>query len=199
MSRLLTLCAAIVCLAFSAAAGDTLAADATAAPEASSAAPEPAAPVSLLPSDRFPWQLSVTYQYLHYTNSGITFHNNGFNTSITRFANNWFGVESAATSAFGHAGPTGFIAKSLFVGGGPHIAIHNGSRFEPWGHALVGWQHFSTGAGINSALGFKIGGGADYKIRTRFYFRIQADYIGTHFQSSLQKNYGGGAGLVFNF
>lgn len=200
MSRFLTLCAAIFCLSLTAAAGDTAPAlDASSsAPEV--AAPEPAAPASLLPSDRYPWQLSMGYQYLHFNTPGNSFHVNGFNTSLTRFMNNWFGVETNATEGFGHAGgAANIVAKSFFGGGGPHVAIHNGSKLEPWGHALIGWQHFSTGAGINSALGFMVGGGADYKIRNRFFLRLQADYIGTRLQSTLQKNYSGGAGFVFNF
>ena len=106
---------------------------------------------------------------------------------------------------YGHTGGSpNFVAKSLFVGGGPHVAVHNGSKLEPWGHVLVGWERFrfteyNSGIGKNSALGFMAGGGVDYKVRTRFYFRVQADYIGTHFQSAMQKNYSGGAGLVFNF
>src|SRR6266852_21261 len=202
MPRLLTLCAGILFLSLTAAAQDF-----TAALDATSPTPEAAAPApaSLYPSERYPWQLGMGFQYQHYKALGFTFHDLGFNTGMTRFVNNWFGAELNAAMGYGRTGGSpSFVAKSLFVGGGPHVAVHNGSKMEPWGHVLVGWERFrfteyNSGIGKNSALGFMAGGGVDYKVRTRFYFRVQADYIGTHFQSAMQKNYSGGAGLVFNF
>lgn len=201
MHKLLLLCGAVLCLSLTA-----MAQDAPAALDASSPASEPAVPAALNPSDREPWQLGIGYQYQHYNVLGQTFHNNGFNTELTRYLNDWFGVEG--TIAMGFAGNTGaplkLKAKSLFLGGGPHVALHNNSRFEPWVHVLVGWQHFrftqtAKLLGSNSALGFMGGGGVDYKLRERVYWRIQADYIGTHFQSTRQSNYSFGSGLVFNF
>jgi hypothetical protein len=200
MLRLLTLCAAILCLSLTAAAQDF-----TAAMDASSPTAEPASPATLYPSERYPWQLAVGGQYQHYNVLGFKFHDLGFNTDLTRYVNNWFAAEINTSMGYGHTGgPNNFVAKSFFVGGGPHVAIHNGSQLEPWGHVLVGLERFrfteyNSGIGSNSGLGFMAGGGVDYKFRPRFYIRIQADYIGTRFQSKMQKNYSGGVGLVFNF
>jgi hypothetical protein len=180
--------------------------DAPAALDTSSPASEPGAPASFSPPSREPWQLGIGYQYQHYQVLGQTFHNNGFNTDLTRYVTDWFGLEG--TVAMGFGGDTGaplhLNAKSLFVGGGPHIAIYNSSRLEPWGHVLVGLQHFrftqtGSGLGSNSALGFMAGGGVDFKIGARVYWRIQGDYVGTHFQGATQKNYSFGSGFVFNF
>jgi hypothetical protein len=93
--------------------------------------------------------------------------------------------------------------KSLFLGAGPHIAIENGSRFEPWIHGLVGWEHFrftqSATLGSNSALGYMLGGGVDIRLKPRVYWRFQADYLGTHFNSGLQLNYSTGTGILLYF
>jgi hypothetical protein len=202
MRKLLVLCGAFLCLSMTAAAQDT-----PAALDASSPAGEPSAPVTFSPPDRAPWQLAIGYQYTHYNALGQSFHNNGLRTDVTRYLNNWLGVEGAVTMGFGHVAiPASIVAKSLFVGGGPHISVHNYSRYEPWAHVLVGLQHFRfaqtnnvVGLGSNSALGFMGGGGVDLKFGRGISWRIQADYIGTHFQSSTQTNFSFGSGLVFNF
>jgi hypothetical protein len=206
MSRILTLCAGILFLSLTVGAQDFTAALDTTSPTAEAAAPAPVpVPASLYPSERYPWQLGMGFQYQHYNTLGFTFHDEGFNTDLTRYLNNWFGTEFNTTMGYGHTGGSpSFVAKSFFVGGGPHVAVHNGSKFEPWGHVLIGLERFrfteyNSGIGSNSALGFMVGGGVDYKLYTRVYFRIQADYLGTHFQSAMQKNYSGGAGFVFNF
>ena len=207
MPRLLTLCAGILCLSLTAAAQDFTAAMGASSSTAEAATPAPArpAPATLYPSERYPWQLGMGFQYQHYNALGFAFHDLGFNTDLTRYVNNWFAMEVNSTMGYGHTGgANSFVAKSFFVGGGPHVAVHNDSKLEPWGHVLVGLERFrfaqfSPGIGSNSALGFMAGGGVDYKFRPRFHFRVQADYIGTRFQSTMQKNYSGGAGLVFNF
>ena len=202
MRKLLVLCAAFLCLSMAAAAQDS-----PAALDTSSPAGEPAAPVTFSPQDRAPWQLAIGYQYTHYNVLGQAFHNSGLRTDVTRYLNNWLGLEGAVTAGFGHIGaPLNIVAKSVFVGGGPHIAAHNNSRYEPWGHVLVGLQHFrftqtnpATGLGSNSALGFMGGGGVDLKLGRGTSWRVQADYIGTRFQSSTKTNFSFGSGLVFNF
>ncbi len=137
MRKLFVLCGAILFLSMT-----TAAQDAPAGFDASSPASEPAAPATFHPSDRAPWQLGFGYQYQHYKALGQSFHTNGFNTDFTRYLNNWLGIEGTAVMGFGHTSTTpSFVAKSLFVGGGPHVTVHNVGRFEPWVHVVVGWQH----------------------------------------------------------
>jgi hypothetical protein len=206
MRKVLILCGAILCLSFSAAAQD-----APAAFDASSPASEPAAPVTFRPSDRASWQLGIGFQYQHFKALGQTFHDIGYNTTITRYMNDWFGLEGIAAVGFGSiatpVGVTGKInAKSTFIGGGPHLAVHNGTRFEPWGHVLVGWDHFRftqtnklIGLGSNSVIGFMAGGGVDLKLFPRTYLRVQGDLLGSHFGNAREFNYSIGTGLVLNF
>jgi len=200
MRKLLILCAALFCISLTASAQD-----ATAGFDAASPASEPAAPASLIPADRDPWQLGVGFQYLHYDELGLKFHNLGYQADITRYFNNWFGVEGTLITGFGHAGSSPSIdAKSLFLGGGPHFSIYNTNHLEPWAHMLVGWDHLrftqSPTYGSNSHAAFFAGGGLDYKIGNgRIFWRIQGDYIGTNFGPKITTNYTFGTGLVFNF
>jgi opacity protein-like surface antigen len=194
MRKLLLLCGTILCLSITAAAQD-----ATASLDANGPAAEPAAPISFQVVDRTPWQLGVGYQYQHFKALGQTIHTNGYNTDITRFLNDWIGIEGTAIMGFGSTSiKPGGKAKSLFIGGGLHAAINEQGRFEPWVHGLIGWEHIRTAQGI-SGLGFIGGGGVDFKIGPRLYWRVQGDYIGTRFKSFMQSGYAIGTGVVINF
>ena len=200
MRKLLFLCGAILCLAITAAAQD-----APAEFDTSSTASEPAAPAPFQPPGRDAWQLGIGYQYQHFKILGQTFSDNGYNSDVTRYLTDWFGIEGTVAMGFGKTGaPLNITAKSFFVGGGPHLTWARPGRFEPWGHVLVGWEHFrftqtAIGLGSNSAIGFMAGGGVDYKIFPRAYWRFQGDAIGSHFGASRQYNYSFGTGIVLNF
>jgi opacity protein-like surface antigen len=193
------ICGALLCLSLTASAQDS-----AAALDTSSTAAEPGMPAEYSPTDREAWQLDVGYQYQHYKVLGQTFHDQGYHVGVTRYLSNWYGIEADAVMGFGHTStPLNLVAKSFFVGGGPHISIYRTKRLEPWTHALVGWQHFrfsqSSTVGSNSALGFMAGGGVDYKISDALSWRIQGDFIGSHFQNTIDKNYSFGTGVVLNF
>jgi hypothetical protein len=199
MRKLLILCGVLLCMTLTAAAQES-----TAAFDASSPASEPAAPASLTPPDREAWQLGLGFQYQSYDLLGRKFHTLGYNVGLTRYINNWFGIEGVGTFGFGSTGSAPSLdAKSFFVGGGPHVALNNSSRFEPWIHVLAGWQHFrftqTSTIGSNSAVGFMGGGGVDYKFASRAHWRIQGDFIGTRFGPTIERSYSVGTGLVFNF
>jgi hypothetical protein len=200
MRKLSILCAALFCLSLTASAQDS-----TAAFDASSPASEPAAPSSLIPADREPWQLGVGFQYMQFNVLGMKFHDFGYQADVTRYLNNWFGIEGTAIAGFGSTGPNSSIdAKSLFLGGGPHISLYNSNHFEPWVHVVVGWERFrftqSATFGANSHAAFLGGGGVDYKIGGgRLSWRVQGDYIGTNVGTGVTTNFAFGTGLVFNF
>ena len=200
MRKLSVLCVALFCLSLTASAQDS-----TAAFDASNSASEPAAPASLLPADREPWQLGVGFEYLHFNVLGQSFHNLAYQAGVTRYFSNWFGLEGTAIAGFGHTGTSPSIdAKSLFLGGGPHISLLNTTHFEPWVHVIAGWERFrftqSATLGSNSHAAFLAGGGVDYKIGSgRLYWRIQGDFLGTNVGPSFSKNYSFGTGLILNF
>ena len=159
------------------------------------------------------FQIGAGYQYQHYNVLGQRFHDHGYNTDFSvhvvdlisgaslRLAG---AIEGTAVFGFGDTdGTANATAKSLFIGGGPHISIQSDSRIEPWIHVLPGWERFrftqSSTLGSNSTFGFMAGAGLDFKLAPRAYWRVQGDYIGTHFQSSLQNNYSVGSGIVIYF
>jgi hypothetical protein len=200
MRKLSILCAALFCLSVTASAQDS-----TAAFDATNTASEPAAPSSLIPEDRQPWQLGVGFQYMQFNVVGLKFHDFGYKADITRYFSNWFGVEGMAVAGFGSTGRNPSIdAKSLFIGGGPHISLFNSNHFEPWVHVIGGWERFrftqSSTFGVNSNAAFWAGGGVDYKIKEgRLYWRVQGDYIGTNVGPSYSNNFAVGTGFVLNF
>jgi len=145
------------------------------------------------------------FQYLHFNVLGLTFHDLGYKVDVTRYLNNWFGVEGTAIAGFGHADSAPNIdAKSFFIGGGPHITVYSTPHFEPWVHVLVGLEHLrltqAPTYGSNSHAAFYAGGGLDYKIASsRLSWRIQGDYIGVNPGPKLNVNYSFGTGIVFSF
>jgi hypothetical protein len=197
MNRFLLLCGAFLCLSLTATANDS-----AGAPDASSSASAPAAPapMSFQPSDREPWQGAVGFKYQHLEPFGLSFYNLGFSVDVTRYVNNWLGVEGGIVTCLGHTGPGGC---SIFFGGGPHIVWMNKTRYEPWMHVLPGIEHLrltqTANQGGNTAFAFTTGGGVDIKFYGKLSWRVQGDYIGTHFQSTFQHNYSVGTGVVLNF
>jgi len=201
--KFIVLCGAVLCLLLTAAV-PSLAGPCTEQSEA---------PGIFVP-DRGCFDLGIGYQFQHFNVLGTTFHNNDYNMNFGMHLFDWVtgaaerlsvGVEGAATAGFGGntSGNPSLNVKSVFLGAGPHIAVESKSRFEPWIHGLVGWERLrftQTGTlGANSALGYMVGGGVDFRLTPLLYWRVQADYLGTHFQSSLQSNYSIGSGIILYF
>jgi hypothetical protein len=204
MRKLLIFCGTVLCLslvsAIPAAAGPC--------------SPDSEAPGIFIP-DRSCFQLGFGYQYQHFNGvDGRTFNNNGYNIDVALHlfdaitgASGRLAAAVEGSGAFGFDGHTdgtpSLDAKSLFLGAGPRLSIESGSRFEPWVHGLVGLEHLRftqiPGFGTSNGLGFMLGGGLDFKLQPRLVWRVQADYLGTDFQSSVQSNYSIGTGVIFRF
>ena len=67
-----------------------------------------------------------------------------------------------------------------------------------WAWSISKFTQIPT-LGSTNGLGFMLGGGLDFKLQPRLVWRLQADYLGTDFQSSLQSNYSVGTGIIFRF
>jgi hypothetical protein len=199
MFRIFVLCGALLCASLTAAAQDVVSVD------TSNTGSEQAPPGPIYASEREPWQLGVGFQYQHFSVLGQSFHTFGYTADVTRYLNDWFGVEGEASIGFGHSGTSPSLdAKSLFAGGGPHIAFSNHSRFEPWVHVLGGVDHFrftqTATIGSNTRPGFVAGGGVDYKLGGRAFWRVQGDFLGSKFgTASIDKSYSFGTSFVVNF
>jgi len=203
MCRVMVLCGAVLCLWVSSAVPSF----------AGPCTQQNEAPGIFVP-DRGCFELGVGYQYQHFNVLGTKFHTHNYSVNLGMHLLDLItggdgrltlGAEGTLTAGFGgHTGGNPSLdVKSLFLGAGPHIAIQNGSRFEPWVHGLVGWEHLrftqNGTLGSNSALGYMVGGGVDIRLKPRIYWRFQANYLGTNFQSSLQSNYSMGSGIILYF
>jgi hypothetical protein len=156
-----------------------------------------------------PWQIAVGYQYNRDNLLGSPFSTHGANFSLTRFLTRWIGVEAQVGAGFlGNTGqtttPPNLAAKSLFVGAGPRLILRNRTRYEPWVHAVVGFEHyrFSQTAGIlgsNNALAVPVGGGVDIYLTPRLAIRTEADAVFSRFFSTNQRAFQVVGGLALNF
>jgi hypothetical protein len=173
----------------------------------------PVAHAQIWAPDHKPLELGLGFNYSHYNISGTQFHNLGEDASFTYHiidpltgagARITGSIEGAVVSGFeGHPTVSGTTvnAKSLFLGGGPHVALESPSRVTPWVHLLVGLDRVLVTSGNRNAFAFMGGGGVDYKVAGPISWRVQADYLGTHFKGSswIQTNYSIGTGVVFTF
>jgi opacity protein-like surface antigen len=199
MHKVLLVCVAVLCLSWTAAAQDF-----TGAFDAGTPAPAPAEPVPFSLGARDPWQLGIGFQYQHVGALDQSFNTLGYKVHFTRFVTDRFGVEGNVTFGFGKdAALQNCCARSVFIGGGPHVILHSGSRLEPWVHVLAGLQYVhlpqGTIVGSRSTVGFVGGAGLDYAFGAHTSWRVQGDFIGSHFGNSIDKSYSFGTGLVFNF
>ncbi len=194
MRRLLALCGAVLCFSVAAAAQDNP--GVLASPRAASAA---ARAPAFNPNEQPPWQIAISYEYFRADAFGSNINLNGFNTSLTRFEKGWLGLEADVGAAWGTA-PDGTTAKFLWYGGGPRLAFHREAKFVPWLHGLFGGAHlFPATPSSPNTFGYLAGGGVDIKLGPRVFWRVQADFVGTHFVNQWQKNEQIKSGLVFNF
>jgi hypothetical protein len=208
MRTFLVVCGAILFLSLTSAA----ATDPPSFPEPSAQA----APAGFFATERGRFEVGINYQFERYREFGSNFDNNGilgsFNVHVfdPLTSVSWrltAALEGAAGAGFGGqtGGTPNLAVKSVFVGGGPRLAIESAARLEPWVHLLVGWEHLrytqTTTLGSNSAFGFIAGGGADIKLYRSIYWRVEADYLGTHFPPApaIQSNLSVGTGPIITF
>jgi hypothetical protein len=208
MRKFLVVCGAVLFLSLTSAA----ATDPPTSPEPSAQA----APAGFFSAERGRFEVGINYQFQRYQVFGSNFDNNGILSSFNVHlfdpltSVSWritAALEGAVGAGFGgHTGGTPNLeVKSVFVGGGPRLAFESGSRLEPWAHLLVGWQHLrytqTPTLGSNSAFGFMVGGGVDIKLIRSVYWRVQADYLGTHFPppQTIQNNLSVGTGPIVTF
>jgi hypothetical protein len=172
------------------------------------AEPAPADPAAPSPKPRFVYggrddyrlQLSVGAAWFRFHSSVFNANAVGIQTTVTYFLNEWLGVEGSVTAAWGAPINQGQDVKIAVYGGGPKIAWRQ-KRWEPWVHALFGGAHEepqTASAGRNS-YSIMTGGGADYRQNPHVSFRVEADYVHTHFFSQSQNNFELSGGIVFHF
>lgn len=76
----------------------------------------------------------------------------------------------------------------------------NYGKWRPFAQALGGGQRVNSDSNINTHVAYGFGGGADYKLWFKtFSWRLQGDYIHTHYYSASQNDFRASTGLVWRF
>jgi len=147
------------------------------------------------------WQAYFGYTFVRFNEaSGAQRDTNGFNYSMQYYFTDWFALdcEFAAT----HTSLNAWDGWFLFGGGGPRFRWSGPRGLEIWGHALVGYSHFTpqTSLGSQDAFAYEVGGGVDFNLRhSRWALRLGADMLGSRYFNDDQYNPKAFAGVVYKF
>jgi len=90
------------------------------------------------------------------------------------------------------------VTQYNFVGG-PRLSMTFG-KWRPFIHAMGGIRHANSDNFIYNTLALDFGGGADYKLPFKhFSWRLEADYLHSHYASANQDDYHASTGIVWRF
>jgi len=82
---------------------------------------------------------------------------------------------------------------------GPRLSATYG-KWRPFAHAMAGIQRINSSGNLYNHLILDFGGGADYKLPFKnFSWRLQGDYMHTHYLSANQSDYRASTGIVWRF
>lgn len=82
---------------------------------------------------------------------------------------------------------------------GPRLSTTYG-KWRPFLQAMGGVRHINSFGNINNPVLIDVGGGTDYKIFFKsFSWRLQGDYMRTHYLSATQNDFRASTGLVWRF
>jgi hypothetical protein len=83
--------------------------------------------------------------------------------------------------------------------GGPRLSARFG-KWRPFVHVLAGVQRVNTSGNLYQPTAVDFGGGVDYKLFFKnFSWRLQGDYVHTHYLSANQNAYRASTGIVWRF
>lgn len=151
------------------------------------------------------------YSYLNASSSGDRANINGWNGSLEGKVFPFVGIVADVSGYYGQQpiqpNCTGLPDCFPFSVGthqhiftfGPRVSVPVG-KFTPFAHALFGAAHISAGGlGSDTSFAETIGGGVDYKLVHLINWRIQGDFVQTHFFSARQNNLRLSTGIVLRF
>lgn len=164
------------------------------------------------------YEVTAGYSFVDFNESSVSGALHGWNFGFTRNFNDWFGITSDFSGAYGAQatltpsapGSTPFNAGFRVHNflGGPRFSWRRFERVTPFAHALTGNSLFSfggnPGAGFqafsSNRYGLALGGGFDIHLNDKVSLRLlQADYLLTRAQGSTQHNLRYSGGLVWRF
>ena len=83
--------------------------------------------------------------------------------------------------------------------GGPRLSATFG-KWRPFVHVMGGVQRLHSADNVYRPTALDIGGGVDYKLFLKnFSWRVQGDYMHTHYSSADQTDYRASTGIVWRF
>jgi hypothetical protein len=92
---------------------------------------------------------------------------------------------------------SGVRQYNLFVG--PRISKEY-DNWRPFLHGMAGVRHISSAGLIYNPITIDIGGGTDYKLSFRnFSWRVQGDFMRSHYASAYQNDFRASTGIVWRF
>jgi len=90
------------------------------------------------------------------------------------------------------------ISQYNFLGG-VRLSTNMG-KWRPFVHGMAGIRRINSGGFVQTPLGIDVGGGVDYKLWFKnFSWRLQGDYIRSHYLSATQNDYRTSTGIVWRF
>jgi len=82
---------------------------------------------------------------------------------------------------------------------GPRYSVTIG-RWRPFADAMAGVRHLTSNGNTYNPIVLDFGGGADYRLGFKnFSWRVQGDYMHTHYASFSQNDYRASTGIVWRF
>jgi len=161
----------------------------------SSAFPEPR-PQAINDTDvRGTWELGLGYTFVRFQSSLFSASMSGLDSTVSYYLRDHFAVEGDVTAAFGSQSSD---AKYLFSGGGVKVSKGN-SKLQPFAHALVGGIHVFPQTVSNNGFAFRLGGGAETRLRQQLWLRVEGDYVRSQLYSSGQNNFQAVASINYRF
>ncbi|HEY3973917.1 MAG TPA: hypothetical protein VGM18_13005 [Candidatus Sulfotelmatobacter sp.] len=89
--------------------------------------------------------------------------------------------------------------KQYNIVAGPRLSANYG-KWRPFVDAMAGIRHVDSYNFVYNPLVLDFGGGADYKLPFKnFSWRLQGDYMHTHYASASQNDYRASTGIVWRF
>jgi hypothetical protein len=120
----------------------------------------------------------------------------GWNASIEAIPLSRFSFLGLVIDASGYYGSG--ITQYNFLGG-PRLAANFG-KLRPFIHGLAGIQRVPVNGLTYQPVAADVGGGVDYKLPFRnFSWRLQGDYLHTHYLSASQNDFRASTGIVWRF
>jgi hypothetical protein len=121
----------------------------------------------------------------------------GWNGSFEALPFTRFPRVGLVVDASGFYRKTGVTQYNLV--GGPRYSVTIG-KWRPFIDAMAGIRRLNSSGFIYTPIVIDVGGGLDYKLFFKnFSWRVQGDYMHTHYASATQNDYRASTGIVWRF